>query len=84
MVVIRHATNSVESTNSDLASLISELKNQLPDPVALKTADQVVSYTISLTAIDVGETLLDQDALLLPDIYETFTHQTTPGSQCRN
>lgn len=70
LVIIKHATNSVESKDSDLAALIFQLKSQLPDLLTLKTAEELVSYTISLISIHVGEVLLDQDAMLLPDIHE--------------
>ena len=39
------------------------------------TADEVVSYILSEIAIYVGEMLLAQDALLLPDIYEMFQNK---------
>lgn len=63
LVLIKHATNSVESTDSNLAVSISQLKRQLPDLLTLKTADELVSYTVFLISIHVGEVLLDQDAL---------------------
>ncbi len=53
---------------------MSRLKKELPDSLTIKTVDELLIYTITLTAIYVAEVLLEQDALLLPDVHEMFTN----------
>ena len=75
LVTIKHVTNSVESKDSDLEALVFQIRSTLPEVQKLGTADEVVSYISSEIAIYVGEMLLAQDALLLPDVYEMFQNK---------
>jgi len=84
LVLIKHATNSVESMDSDLNALISQLKSQLSELTTIKTTEELVSYTMSFISIHVGEVLLDQGALLLPNIYEMFCNKLGEISKIYN
>ena len=62
--------NSSHSTDTDLQQVIATLKRDLP---YINTFDDALSYVAQFSVINVGETLLKQNALLLPDIYDSFT-----------
>jgi len=67
-----HSTTS--STDDGLCRLINALNQQVSaDNLAhINTLDQAVSYAALHSAISVGEALLKQNALLLPDVYDSF------------
>ena len=76
--------NSSHSTDAELQELIDSLKTDLPDILYINTFDDALSYyTAQFSAINVGEALLKQNAVLLPDIYDLFTKklkQVTPAA----
>ena len=47
-----------------------------------ENSQELMTYTISLIAIHVGEVLLHQEALLLPDIYEMFCNKLGELRKC--
>ena len=75
LILIKHITQSVKSTDSDLTHKISELKSEMTDLLTIQSPEQLVSYTITSMAIHVAEVLLDQGAILLPDLYDKFTNK---------
>ena len=62
----------VSSTDSDLSTLINKIREDTPAVIDIHTVDQAVHYASNLSAIQVGEALLKQTAMLLPDIYDFF------------
>ena len=72
-MIIKHVQNTSTSTDSDLCQLLDTLKKQLSDITDIVTFDHALSYTAHYSAITVGEQLLKQTALLLPDVYDSFT-----------
>ena len=55
--------------------MISQFKSEMPTLSTVQTAEQLLSYTSTLMAIYVAEILLDQGAMLLPDVYDMFNHK---------
>ena len=69
-MIIKHVQNT---STSDLCQLLDTLKKQLSDITDIVTFDHALSYIAHYSAITVGEQLLKQNALLLPDVYDSFT-----------
>ena len=63
----------VISTDSDLLSLISDLKTRVVPIETFKSADDVINRAMLNTAIHVGEKLLQQECLLLPSVNQIFS-----------
>ena len=84
LVIIKHMQNSSHSTDADLQQVIDTLKRDLPDIVHINTFDDALSYVAQFSAINVGETLLKQNALLLPDVYDSFTKKLKQVTQLCN
>ena len=72
LVTIKHLNNTVHSTDSDLHSLLDKIQRDTPVFSDINTVDQAVQYASNKVAIQVGEALLKQTALLLPSIYQEF------------
>lgn len=72
LVTIKHLNSTVHSTESDLRSLLDNIQRDTPVFSDINTVDQAVQYASNKVAIQVGEALLKQTALLLPSIYEEF------------
>ena len=72
---LKHLKGSVKSTDEDLTSLIKRMKDTLPSPSNLRTFDDAMAYVSNSLTIYVGDALLKQTALLLPEVYDTFTSQ---------
>lgn len=51
------------------------MKRDLPPVSDIRTLDNALTYTSTLSAIHVGNALLKQTALLLPEVYERFKAQ---------
>ena len=62
--------NTTTSTDADLASLIDKIKNEISSTSDIHTADQALSYAAHMSAVHVGEALLNQTSLLLPDVFD--------------
>ena len=69
MLILKEAP---KSTDTDLQSLICELKACLPPIEIIKCADDIVNRAMYSTAIYVGEGLLKQESFLLPSVHELF------------
>ena len=72
LVTIKHMHNTTTSTDADLASLIDKIKNEISSTSNIHTADQALLYAAHMSAVHVGEALLSQTALLLPDVFDYF------------
>ena len=74
LFVIKHLQNSTQSTDSDLAILLDKIKGEIPALSEVHTFDSALLYVSSMCAIaiHVGEALLKQTAVLLPQIYDNF------------
>ena len=71
-MIIKHTSNTANSTDQDLSSLIDKLKTELEDEGEISTQDQAVLHAVHRSAILVGETLLEQNAILLPQVFDYF------------
>ena len=69
MLILKEAP---KSTDTDLQSLICELKACVPPIEIIKCADDIVNRAMYSTAIYVGEGLLQQESFLLPSVHEIF------------
>ena len=79
--------NVNESTDTDLQVLIQGIKHTMLKPEQVVSADDAVSRAMSVTTVYVGEALLRQEGLLLPDVHNSFiqeinTHVSTDREQC--
>ena len=83
LVIIRHTQNSSFSHSAELCKLINKLKTELLDIVDVITLDHAVSYAAHFSAIVVGDALLKQNALLLPDVYDSFLDKLNQIIQLR-
>jgi len=72
LVTVKHIKNLVVSIDTDLKSLILEIKQSTPMLSEIKTWENAINYTVHSLAITVGKALLKQTAILLPQIYSTF------------
>ena len=74
LVIIKQMHNTTSSRDNELCSLIDALKQQASayNLADINTIDQTLSYAALFSAIYVGEALLKQSALLLPDVYDSF------------
>ena len=72
LVIIKHSNNTNHNTDRELHELIDALKMQVSDTADVHTIDHALSYVAHFSAIFVGEALLKQNALLLPDVYDSF------------
>ena len=72
LVVIKHSNSAVESLDEDLASVIRKLRAELRNEGQIHTKEQVLTHAVWKSAIFVGKTLLDQNAILLCEVWEYF------------
>ena len=63
------------STDADLNSLLDKIRSEMFGMSSIQ--DHVLSFATRLSAIDVGHALLQQSALLLPDVYSLFCENLT-------
>ena len=75
LIIIKHLQNTTISTDDDLSALIDKIKSETCDISDVHTFDQALSYVAHFSAVHVGEALLKQNALLLPDVYDIFTNK---------
>ena len=75
LFIIKHLNRTVHSTDSDLGSLIDRIKQDIPEVSEIQTLDQALTYASTFSAIQVGEALLKQTAVLFPSIYEVFRNK---------
>ena len=66
----KHIKQSVQSTDSDLKNIISTIKHSLGTVGEIQIFESAVEYAARLVATDVGEALLNQTTILLPQTYD--------------
>ena len=77
-----HLNDKISSTDLDLSHVLGEIKNGMT--CSLHTLEDALTYAAKTTAVHVGETLLKQNALLLPDVYDYFLNKLkTITKQCK-
>ena len=72
LVIVKHNTQSVQSTDSELQELISKIKCSLPNLTEIKKYENALDYVVRSLAISLGDALLKQTAMLLPQLYAIF------------
>ncbi len=77
LVVIKLVQHTHTSTDEDLEAILTQLREQIPEIDQVSTVDGVIMCAVTTTAIMVEENLLKQQAMLLPDIYDTFDVEVT-------
>ena len=75
--------NTVHSTDVDLRLLIAKIQLDTPIASDIHTLEQALHYTSNTLAIEVGEAILKQTALLLPSIYEKFCNKLSEITRLR-
>ena len=63
----------VISTDKDLSEVIESLKLKLAPIHEITCTDDVIHRAMTLTAVHAGESLLSQDAVLLPALFKVFS-----------
>ena len=76
-------SNTTSSSDDDIRSLLDRVKLNMLDLAAVNTTSQVLSYATDYSAIYVGEILLKQNAILLPDVYDHFSDKVLDISRLR-
>ena len=69
LVTVKHIKQTVESTDSDLRDLISTIKCSLPTLNTIRNFETALDHVVRQISITVGESLLSQTALLLPQVH---------------
>ena len=76
LLIIKHKQNTtVISTDIDLNSILNGITLQLSDTTTINSLEEALSHAARFTALHVGNALLKQTALLLPDMYEYFVEK---------
>ena len=75
-VIIKHPQNTVNSTDVDLSATLDNIKEKMARTSTLYTMDQALLYASHSCALRVGDALLQQTALLLPDVYDYFCEKS--------
>ena len=73
LFTIKHLHNTVSSNDADLSTLLQQIKHNMIQLSDIHTTTQIISYATHYSAVYVGEILLKQNAILLPDVYDHFT-----------
>ena len=72
VLIKQHTSSTTISTDQDLTSKIENLKSELQNEKEIHTPDHALSYSVCKSAILVGEKILEQNAILLPEVYDYF------------
>ena len=75
LIIIKHLNNTTTSTYADLVQTLDRIKSETCDVSDIHTLEQAILYASRISAVHVGEALLKQNALLLPDVYESFSEK---------
>lgn len=88
LVIIKHINNTTSSTDQDLCCIIDQVKTELQDNQEICTQDQALMHSVRMSAVLVGETLLKQNAILLPEVFDycerVFNDVSTSQGIARN
>jgi len=83
LLITKHTHNTPSSTDPDLLTKINMIKCEMCNELDIHTIEQTLSHAAHLSAVHVGEALLKQTALLLPDVYDLFvSYVTQTASLC--
>ena len=69
---MKHTNNTTSSTGQDLSCLIDRVKTELRNEQEISAQDQALMHSVRMSAVMVGEALLNQTALLLPEGFDYF------------
>lgn len=72
LVILKHLQKTINSTDSDLRATLNKIKEEMSCITTIHTTDEAFLYAAHSCALDVGDALLKQTALLLPDVYDNF------------
>ena len=72
------------STDRELQDQIKLTKSNVLQVCEVKNIENAISRAMSLTTIEVGEALLNQEALLLPAVHESFVTKVSACVQEAN
>ena len=72
VLIKQHTSSTTNSTDQDLTSINEKLKCELQNEKEICTQDQALLHSVSRSAILVGETLLEKNTVLLPEVYDYF------------
>ena len=72
LITIKHLQNTTTSTDADLSTTIERIKRDTSTVTDIHTLEQALTYAVHFSALSVGEALMRQNALLLPDVYDSF------------
>ena len=83
LFTIKHLSNTISSNDADLSHLLQQVKHNMIQLSDIHTTTQIISYATHYSAVYVGEILLKQNAILLPDVYDHFTDKVSDISRLR-
>ena len=72
LVIVKLTSSTTDSSDHDLHTLIQQLKGELKNEGEISTQEEAVSHAVRMSAVLVGETLLVQNAILLPEVFDYF------------
>ena len=58
LITIKHINHNAQSIKQDLRTLLTKIKESLPDISNIQSIDGFISYTCNIVVIHVGEALL--------------------------
>ena len=67
LFTIKHLNNTISSNDADLSSLLQQVKHNMTQLSDVHTTTQIITYATHYSAVYVGEILLKQNAILLPE-----------------
>ena len=84
--ILKHTQS--ESTDEELNELLKEIKHTIIKPEQIKSIEDAISMAMSMTTVYVGEALLQQEGLLLPNVHNFFlgvcpSISQRTGCQCK-
>ena len=70
LVIVKQSRNT--STDEDLQALLERIKTTMSSVSDIHSLDEALLHATHVCALSVGDALLQQTALLLPNVYDTF------------
>ena len=67
LVLIKHVQNTTQSLDQDLIESLRKIKEEVQN-----VEEQALTHAVCRSVSLIGETLLDQNAILLPEVWEYF------------
>ena len=72
LVIIKHKRSATTSSDENLTTLLKQIKAEMGTMSGIQTEEQALTFAAQSSALEVGRALLDQTAVLLPEVYEGF------------